>query len=122
MHRRGFSRILILVIVAVAVIAIGGAIFYRQKVSEPPVADVNLQTKVLATIPPDVEMKWFWLSEDGRRVAYLGKRAGKEFISIDGVKGPSYDSLSVYGAIGQFEFSPDGRSYAYHVAKNGNSI
>ena len=47
------------------------------------------------------------MSRDGKRLAYIAKRAGRGFIVCDGVEGPHYDSVNSPA------FSPDGTKVAY---------
>jgi dipeptidyl aminopeptidase/acylaminoacyl peptidase len=56
------------------------------------------------------------LSREGGRVAYVGRKAGKEFVVVDGTKGASYD------AVANLDFTPDGRHVVYTARRAGKSL
>jgi hypothetical protein len=55
-------------------------------------------------------------SREGGRVAYVGRRGGKEFVVLEGAAGPSYD------AVANLDFTPDGRHVAYTARRRGKSL
>lgn len=55
-------------------------------------------------------------SKEGGRVAYVGRRGGKDFVVADGVAGARYDS------IGNLAFTPDGRHVVYTARRGGKSL
>jgi hypothetical protein len=55
-------------------------------------------------------------SKDGSRVAYVGRKGGKDFVVADGAAGARYD------AIGNLAFTPDGRHVVYTARRGGKSL
>jgi len=55
-------------------------------------------------------------SKEGGRLAYVGRKRGKEFAVVDGVPGPSYDSVA------NLDFTPDGRHVVYTARRAGKSL
>ncbi|MBV8858975.1 MAG: PD40 domain-containing protein [Acidobacteria bacterium] len=56
------------------------------------------------------------LSREGGRVAYVGRKGGKEFVVLDGAAGASYDSVA------NLDFTPDGRHAVYTARRAGKSL
>jgi roadblock/LC7 domain-containing protein len=81
---------------------------------------VSFEEKLLATIPEDFKEPevgwWATFSCDGSRVAYAAKQNGKEFLVVEGKRGPSFDILPPL-----YVFSPDGNTVAY-LGVNWNVI
>ena len=55
-------------------------------------------------------------SKDGSRVAYVGRRGGKDFVVEDGAAGGRYD------AVGNLAFTPDGRHVVHTARRGGKSL
>lgn len=55
-------------------------------------------------------------SREGGRVAYVGRRGGKEFVVLEGAAGPAYDSVA------NLDFTPDGRHVVYTARRGGKSL
>jgi hypothetical protein len=55
-------------------------------------------------------------SREGGRVAYVGRRGGKEFVVLDAAAGASYDSVA------NLDFTPDGRHVVYTARRAGKSL
>jgi hypothetical protein len=56
-------------------------------------------------------------SKEGGRVAYVGRKAGKEFVVVDGAApAAAYDSIANLG------FTPDGRHVVYTARRAGKSV
>lgn len=55
-------------------------------------------------------------SKEGGRVAYVGRKGGKEFVLTDGAAGASYDVVANLG------FTPDGRHVVYTARRGGKSL
>lgn len=55
-------------------------------------------------------------SREGGRVAYVGRKAGKEFVVVDGAAGAAFDSIANLG------FTPDGRHVVYTARRKGKSL
>jgi Tol biopolymer transport system component len=55
-------------------------------------------------------------SKEGGRVAYVGRKGGKEFVVVDGAAGTSYD------AVANLDFTPDGRHVVYTARRAGKSL
>lgn len=55
-------------------------------------------------------------SKDGGRVAYVGRKAGKEFVVVEGQAGARYDRVANLG------FTPDGRHVVYTAHRGGKSL
>jgi WD40 repeat protein len=53
---------------------------------------------------------------EGGRVAYVGRKGGKEFVVLDGAAGASYDAVANLG------FTPDGRHVVYTARRAGKSV
>ncbi|MBV9928461.1 MAG: hypothetical protein JOZ96_25825 [Acidobacteria bacterium] len=56
------------------------------------------------------------LSKGGGRVAYVGRKGGREFVVVDGRAGARYDSVANLG------FTPDGRHVVYTARRAGKSL
>lgn len=54
--------------------------------------------------------------KEGGRVAYVGRKGGKEFVVVDGAAGASYDSVA------NLDFTPDGRHVVYTAHRAGKSL
>jgi hypothetical protein len=76
------------------------------------------------TYEPDGEKGEVGWSRDGRlafgkeggRLAYVGRKGGKEFVVLDGAAGASYDAVANLG------FTPDGRHVVYTARRAGRSL
>jgi len=55
-------------------------------------------------------------SKEGGRVAYVGRKGGKEFVVLDGAAGAAYDAVANLG------FTPDGRHVVYTARRRGKSL
>ena len=55
-------------------------------------------------------------SREGGRVAYVGRKGGKEFVVLDGAAGAPYD------AVANLDFTPDGRHVVYTARRAGKSL
>jgi len=55
-------------------------------------------------------------SKDGSRLAYVGRKSGKDFVVADGAAGAPYD------AVGNLAFTPDGRHVVYTARRGGKSL
>jgi hypothetical protein len=56
-------------------------------------------------------------SKEGGRVAYVGRKSGKEFVVLDGaIVGATYDAVANLG------FTPDGRHVVYTAQRKGKSL
>ncbi|MFL6253745.1 MAG: WD40 repeat domain-containing protein, partial [Pyrinomonadaceae bacterium] len=56
-------------------------------------------------------------SREGGRVAYVGRKSGKEFVVLDGaIVGATYDSVA------NLNFTPDGRHVVYTAQRAGKSL
>ncbi|MET0647289.1 MAG: hypothetical protein ABW208_11755 [Pyrinomonadaceae bacterium] len=55
-------------------------------------------------------------SKEGGRVAYVGRKGGKEFVVLDGAAGAAYDSIA------NLDFTPDGRHVVYTARRRGKSL
>lgn len=55
-------------------------------------------------------------SKEGGRVAYVGRKGGKEFVVLDGAAGASYDTVA------NLDFTPDGRHIVYTARRAGKSL
>jgi Tol biopolymer transport system component len=55
-------------------------------------------------------------SPDGKRMAYVAKRNGKEFAVVDGTEGKEYDSVCIP------VFSPDSKRIVYVVEQGGKTL
>jgi hypothetical protein len=55
-------------------------------------------------------------SKDGGRVAYVGRKGGKEFVVLDGQAGARYDRVA------NLNFTPDGRHVVYTARRAGKSL
>jgi hypothetical protein len=55
-------------------------------------------------------------SKDGGRMAYVGRKGGKDFVILDGAAGAKYDSIANLG------FTPDGRHVVYTARRTGKSL
>lgn len=55
-------------------------------------------------------------SREGGRVAYVGRKGGKEFVVSDGAAGAPYD------AVANLDFTPDGRHVVYTARRAGKSL
>ena len=55
-------------------------------------------------------------SKDGGRMAYVGRRGGKDFVILDGEAGAKYDAIANLG------FTPDGRHVVYTARRAGKSL
>lgn len=55
-------------------------------------------------------------NKEGGRVAYVGRKGGKEFVVLDGAVGASYDAVANLG------FTPDGRHVVYTARRAGKSV
>ena len=78
---------------------------------EEPKGQATTGERLLGTIPDDVKLETPWFSAGGSRAAYVGRRNGKTFVSVDGVDGEEFTR-------GEFDivtlaFSPDGKRVAY---------
>jgi hypothetical protein len=56
------------------------------------------------------------LGKGGGRVAYVGRKGGKEFVVLDGAAGAPYD------AVADLDFTPDGRHVVYTARRAGRSL
>jgi Tol biopolymer transport system component len=67
---------------------------------------------------PGVDHDAVTVSPDSRRVAYVARRGGKQFVVVDGVEGKEY------GGIGErtLLFSPDSRRVAYVARRGGKQF
>ncbi|MDT5271890.1 MAG: hypothetical protein QOH49_4076 [Acidobacteriota bacterium] len=57
------------------------------------------------------------LSREGGRVAYVGRKGGKEFVVLDGAT-----ASAVYDAVANLNFTPDGRHVVYTARRAGKSL
>lgn len=55
-------------------------------------------------------------SKEGGRMAYVGRKGGKEFVVLDGTAGATYDAVANLG------FTPDGRHIVYTARRAGKSV
>ena len=55
-------------------------------------------------------------SKEGGRLAYVGRKGGKEFVVLDGAAGATYD------AVANLDFTPDGRHVVYTARRKGKSV
>ena len=55
-------------------------------------------------------------SKDGGRLAYVGRKGGKDFVILDGAAGATYDSIANLG------FTPDGRHVVYTARRKGKAV
>ncbi len=55
-------------------------------------------------------------SRAGGRVAYVGRKRGREFVVVDGAAGAAYDSIA------NLDFTPDGRHVVYTARRGGKSL
>ncbi|HWS89509.1 MAG TPA: hypothetical protein VN282_21235 [Pyrinomonadaceae bacterium] len=55
-------------------------------------------------------------SKDGGRLAYVGRKGGKDFVILDGAAGAKYD------AVANLDFTPDGRHVVYTARRAGKSL
>ena len=53
---------------------------------------------------------------EGGRVAYVGRKGGKEFVVLEGAAGAVYDAVS------NLDFTPDGRHVVYTARRRGKSL
>ena len=56
-------------------------------------------------------------SKDSGRMAYVGRKGGKDFVVLDGAK-----SSATYDAIANLGFTPDGRHVVYTARRGGKSL
>jgi hypothetical protein len=102
---------------SVMIIATTTAMLISTSCSKAPVkqekAPINMQSTHLATIPDGQESEAFFLSDDGRRLAYIVKKEGKDSLVLDGRESQSYQNIS------RVVFSPDCRSVAFKATEQG---
>lgn len=55
-------------------------------------------------------------SKEGGRLAYVGRKGGKEFVVLEGAAGAQYD------AVANLDFTPDGRHVVYTARRAGKSV
>lgn len=55
-------------------------------------------------------------TKEGGRVAYVGRKGGKEFVVLNGAAGASYD------AVANLDFTPDGRHVVYTARRAGKAV
>ena len=56
-------------------------------------------------------------SKEGGRLAYVGRKGGKDFIILDGAKAPA-----TYDAVANLSFTPDDRHLVYTARRGGKSL
>jgi hypothetical protein len=55
-------------------------------------------------------------SKDGSRLAYVGRKGGKDFVVVDGAAAAPYESIA------NLAFTPDGRHVVYTARRGGKSL
>jgi hypothetical protein len=56
-------------------------------------------------------------SKEGGRMAYVGRKGGKDFVILDGAKAPA-----TYDAVANLSFTPDDRHLVYTARRGGKSL
>jgi len=110
---KGISTIAVLL----ALSAMAGSVVHAETPLEDqaePSISLARNTVSLGRVPAGWSCTWPQASPDGRRVACVVKKGGKQAVFLDGKLGPSYDQVASFPG-----FSPDGARLAYD-AGNGS--
>jgi len=100
----------------ISVVAVA-TLFFGASCSKAPVmqekAAVNQQSTRLAVIPANLESNEYFISEDGRHLAYVVRQGDEAFLILDSKE------IGRHKEISHIVFSPDCRSVAYKTTDQG---
>ena len=100
------------VLIAMAVLA-GAGPAARGQQGAPAKSKWTAREVSLGKVDRDVDVDDLRVAPDGKRLIYVGQRAGKQFVALAG------SATKLYDVVGGPSISPDGRRVAY-AAQRGS--